>query len=89
MEIITGKAFTTLLKANIRHKKGSFVSVVLLAFIIAMSVTTVLGIRESAFRGVSHANELCDTPDVWATYMAHMFSDAPIPIPQCDVIAAG
>lgn len=77
MEIITGKAFTTLLKANIRHKKGSFVSVVLLAFIIAMSVTTVLGIRESAFRGVSHANELCDTPDVWAIYMAHMFSDAP------------
>lgn len=38
----------TLLKANIRHKKGSFMSVILLTLIVAMSVTTVLSIRDSA-----------------------------------------
>lgn len=54
----------TLLKANIRRKKGSFVSVILLTLIIAMSVTTILSIKESTFNGVDKANEICDTPDI-------------------------
>ena len=37
----------TLLKANIRHKKGSFVSVILLTMIVAMSVTIVLSMPGS------------------------------------------
>lgn len=65
----------TLLKANIRRKRGSFVSVVLLTFIIAMSVATVLSIRESALNGVDYAHELCGTPDIWASYSAHNLTD--------------
>lgn len=65
----------TLLKANIRRKKGSFVSVILLTLIIAMSVTTILSIRESAFNGIYHVHELCDTPDIWVGYMAHNLTD--------------
>lgn len=60
----------TLLKANIRRKKGSFVSVILLTLIIAMSVTTVLSIRASALNGVYAAHESCGTPDIRAVYMA-------------------
>ena len=47
MEIIT------LLRANIRHKKGSFISVILLTLLIAMSITTVLSIQESTRTGVN------------------------------------
>ena len=65
----------TLLKANIRRKKGSFVSVILLTLIIAMSVTTILSIRESALKGIDHAHELCNTPDIWVSYPAYDFSD--------------
>lgn len=36
----------TLLKANIRRKKGSFLSVILLTLIIAMSVTIILSISK-------------------------------------------
>lgn len=65
----------TLLKANIRRKKGSFVSVILLTLIIAMSVTTILSIRKSAFNGVAYVHELCDTPDIWVGYMANNLTD--------------
>lgn len=65
----------TLLKANIRRKKGSFVSVVLLTLIIAMSVTTILSMKESAFQGVANANEICDIPDISISYMAHRLEE--------------
>lgn len=65
----------TLLKANIRRKKGAFVSVILLTLIIAMSVTTILSIRESAMSGVDYAHELCDTPDICASYSARNLTD--------------
>lgn len=65
----------TLLKANIRRKKGSFVSVILLTLIIAMSVTTILSIREGALNGVYQAHELCDTPDILASYSAYNLTD--------------
>lgn len=65
----------TLLKANIRHKKGSFMSVVLLTLIIAMSVTTILGIKESAFEGVYASHERMDTPDLWVEYYAYKLTD--------------
>ncbi len=61
----------TLLKANIRHKKGSFVSVILLTMIVAMSVTIVLSIKESSVQGVLNSHELTDTPDLWVEYYAH------------------
>lgn len=65
----------TLLKANIRHKKTVFISVFLLTLIIAMSVTTILSIKESALYGVNDAHELCDTPDVWVSYKARKLGD--------------
>ena len=65
----------TLLKANIRRKKGSFISVILLTMIIAMSVTVILSIKESAFKGVDKANEICDTPDIFVSCMAFKFDD--------------
>ncbi|MCI9136256.1 MAG: ABC transporter permease [Lachnospiraceae bacterium] len=65
----------TLLKANIRRRKGSFISVILLTFIVAMSVTVVLSMKESAFRGVEEANEICDTPDIFVSYMAHKLEE--------------
>ena len=58
----------TLLKANIRHKKGSFTSVVLLTLIIAMSVTTILGIKDSAFEGVYRSHEIMGTADLWVQF---------------------
>lgn len=65
----------TLIKANVRHKKGSLISVVLLTLIIAMSVTTVLSIRESALAGVSYAHEICDSPDVVAMFLGDNLTD--------------
>lgn len=65
----------TLLKANIRRKKGSFVSVILLTLIITMSVTTILSIKESAFKGIDNAHEICDTPDLLVLYRFDNFTD--------------
>ncbi|MDE7104306.1 MAG: ABC transporter permease [Ruminococcus sp.] len=65
----------TLIKANIRRKKGSFVSVILLTLIITMSVTTILSIKESAFKGINNAHEICDTPDLLVMYSSDNFTD--------------
>lgn len=46
MEIIT------LLKANIRHKKGSFVSIILLMILISMSLTAILSVRDNCKSGL-------------------------------------
>lgn len=56
-------------------KKGSFVSVILLTMIIAMSVTVILSIKESTLNGVYKAHEICDTPDVFAIYAECDFPD--------------
>ena len=65
----------TLIKANIRRKKGSFVSVILLTLIITMSVTTILSIKESAFKGINNAHEICDTPDLLVMYRSDNLTD--------------
>lgn len=65
----------TLLNANIRRKKGSFVSVILLTMIIAMSVTVILSIKESTLNGVYKAHEICDAPDIFAIYAEYNFPD--------------
>lgn len=66
----------TLIKANIRRKKGSFVSVILLTLIITMSVTTILSIKESASKGVNNAHEICDTSDLLVMYRTDNLTDA-------------
>lgn len=65
----------TLLNADIRRKKGSFVSVILLTMIIAMSVTVILSIKESTLNGVYKAHEICDTPEIFAIYAEYDFPD--------------
>lgn len=65
----------TLLKANIRRKKGSFVSIILLTLIITMSVTTILSIKESASKGVNNAHEICDTSDLLVMYRTDNLTD--------------
>ncbi len=65
----------TLIKANIRRKKGSFVSVILLTLIITMSLITILSIKESAFKGVNNAHEICDTPDLIVLYRSDNLTD--------------
>lgn len=65
----------TLLNANIRRKKGSFISVILLTMIIAMSVTIILSIKESTLNGVYKAHEICDAPDIFAIYAEYNFPD--------------
>lgn len=65
----------TLIKANIRRKKGSFVSVILLTLIITMSVTTILSIKESASKGINNAHEICDTSDLLVMYSSDNLTD--------------
>ncbi len=65
----------TLLRANIRRKKGSFVSVVLLTLIIAMSITVVLSTRDSALKGIDYAHEIRETPDLSVYYMSFKLTD--------------
>ena len=38
----------TILKANIRHKKGTFVSIAVLLFVISMAVASIISIRKNA-----------------------------------------
>lgn len=45
----------TLLKANIRHKKGSFFSIILLMITISMSLTTILSININVKTGIKDA----------------------------------
>ena len=45
----------TLLLANIRRKKGSFVSIMILMVIISLSLTAFLSIKESCFSSIDNA----------------------------------
>lgn len=42
----------TLVKANIRHRKGSFISIVLLMVIISMSVTVILSLKRNSYKSM-------------------------------------
>ncbi|MBQ8134506.1 MAG: FtsX-like permease family protein [Clostridia bacterium] len=54
----------TLLKANIRHKKGSFISIIILMTIIAMSLTAILSIRKSNENTIANELERVNAPTV-------------------------
>lgn len=47
----------TLLKANIRHRKGSFTSIIILMIIIAMSLTAVLSVKDNCKNSIENALE--------------------------------
>ncbi|MBQ3514368.1 MAG: ABC transporter permease [Lachnospiraceae bacterium] len=54
----------TLLKANIRHKKGAFFSIMILMMMIAMSLTTILSIIDNSLKSIEQAHEVANTGDV-------------------------
>ncbi len=42
----------TLLKANIRHKKGSFISIILLMILVSMSLTAILSVNDNSNKSI-------------------------------------
>ena len=44
-----------LIKKNIRYKKGSFTSIIMLMLIIALSITTIVSIKENVPRSIENA----------------------------------
>lgn len=54
----------TLLKANIRHRKGSFTSIILLMLIISMAMTAMISIRDNCSRGIENAFEQVNAADL-------------------------
>ena len=53
-----------LLKANIRHKKGAFKSIVVLMLIISLSLTAIISINDNNVRNLQQAIEQVDTGDL-------------------------
>ena len=53
-----------LLKANIRHKKGAFKSIVVLMLIISLSLTAIISINDNNVRNLHNANDNVDTGDI-------------------------
>lgn len=54
----------TLLKANIRHKKGSFVSIILLMIIISMSMTSIFSVQDNYKASIDDALEQVDAGNI-------------------------
>lgn len=54
----------TLLKANIKHKKGSFISIILLMIIISMSLMSILSVRDNSMQSVKNAYEQSGAGDI-------------------------
>lgn len=54
----------TLLKANVRHKKGSFISIILLMIIITMSITMVLSVKDNCKTSIENALEQANAADL-------------------------
>lgn len=53
----------TVLKGNIKHHKGAFISVAFLLFIIALSFATIISLNDNQKKDVEAANELAETGD--------------------------
>lgn len=53
----------TLLRANIRHKKGSFISVILLMMIITLSFSVTVSNNDNVSDGINRAHTSADTGD--------------------------
>lgn len=54
----------TLLKANIRKKKGTFLSILLLMFLIAMSAAVIFGMAENYSNAMKNAYEISESADI-------------------------
>ncbi len=54
----------TLLKANIRHKKGSFVSIILLMIIISVSLTSIISLKDNIVRSLNSEMDITGAGDL-------------------------
>lgn len=54
----------TLLKANIRHKKGSFFSIIILMLIVSMSFTAVFSLKDNCTNAIEESHEMYDLADL-------------------------
>ena len=55
----------TILKANIRHKKGTFVSIAVLLFVISMAVASIISIRKNANDSLQAAYDRTERAVFW------------------------
>lgn len=60
----------TMLKANIKHKKGTFISIVIMMIIISMSLTAIISVKDNADKSVENAMEQVDAGAV-TLFMKH------------------
>lgn len=65
----------TLLKANIRHKKGSFVSIIILMIIISMSFTAILSVKDNCKNSIENALNSVNAGDLTVFISNHMITD--------------
>ena len=65
----------TLLKANIRRRKGSFISIAILMFIIAMALTLILSVSKSCKSSLMESHSHADTGNVTAMIKDTVLSD--------------
>ena len=65
----------TLVREDIRHKKGAFRSILLLTIVITMSFSTVISLRDNNYRSVEKAFSDTDTGDIMALILDVNYSD--------------
>lgn len=56
----------TLVKANIRKKKGSFINIIILTAIAVAVTVTILGVKSNYHKGMDQAIEVADSADIIA-----------------------
>ena len=54
----------TLLRANIRHRRGSFVSIIILMMIISMSFTAIFSLKDNCISSIENAQNLVNMSDL-------------------------
>lgn len=59
-----GMEILTILKANIRHKKGSFFSIVLLMAIISAALVSIVSVKDNIYNGMVDAHERIHTGNI-------------------------
>lgn len=65
----------TLLKANIRHKKGSFLSIIILMIIISMSFNAIFSIKGNCVNSIENALDSTNVGDLNLFVSSHVLTD--------------
>ena len=68
-------AVSTLLKAGLKRKKGSFIGVIVLMIIISMSIVSVLSIKENSRMSVVDSISKTNSPDLSVLIMEDQLSE--------------